>query len=130
LGGKSKVPSKFCAFHCDEASLSKPVVSTPEMKKFSTGNVNNIELPDFEDDTVLVGCKKAGNVNKFYDKTAGILALVRPCGIIANFTEMFTCESPTQAYIFIYNTFGRSLQDLQRLRYLGYDRSCDLHPFL
>lgn len=43
---------------------------------------------------------------------------------------MYTCESPTQAYIFIYTTFGRSLADLDRLKYLGYDRSCDLHPFL
>jgi hypothetical protein len=41
-----------------------------------------------------------------------------------------TCESPTQAYIFTYTTFGRSVDDLKRLKYLGYDRSCDLHPFL
>ncbi len=58
------------------------------------------------------------------------MALVRPCGIIANFSEMFTCESPTQAYIFIYSTFGRCLADLDRLKFLGYDRSCDLHPFI
>ena len=42
---------------------------------------------------------------------------------------MYTCESPTQAYIFIYSTFGRSLADLERLKFLGYDRACD-HPFL
>ena len=50
--------------------------------------------------------------------------------MIANFCEMYTCESPTQAYVFIFSTFGRSLEDLGRLKYLGYDRSCDLHPFL
>ena len=77
-----------------------------------------------------VGCRKYSNVNRFYDRTAGVMALVRPCGIIANFTEMYTCESTTQAYIFIYTTFGRSVSDLERLKFLGYDRSCDLHPFL
>ena len=64
------------------------------------------------------------------DRTAGILALVRPCGIIVNLSEMFTCESVTQAYVFIFTTFGRSLEDLDRLKYLGYNRTCDLHPFL
>ncbi len=87
-------------------------------------------LPDNDDDTVLVGCKKAGNVNRFYDRTAGLFAVVRPCGVIVNFTEMFTCESATQAYIFLYTTFGRNMYDLERLRYLGYDRACGLHPFL
>ena len=43
---------------------------------------------------------------------------------------MYTCESPTQCYVFLYTTFGRSLDDLARLKYLGYDRTCDLHPFL
>lgn len=101
--------------------------SIPEIKHMQD---HNVTLPDSDDTSLLVGCKKSTNLNRFYDRTAGILALVRPCGIIANFTEMFTCESPTQAYVFIYTTFGRSLDDLRMLRYLGYDRSCDLHPFL
>ena len=50
--------------------------------------------------------------------------------IIVNFSEMFTCESAMQVYVLIFTTFGRSLEDLDRLKYLGYDRTCDLHPFL
>ena len=42
---------------------------------------------------------------------------------------MYTCESPTQVYLFLVMTFGRG-QDIDRLHYLGYDRACDLHPFL
>jgi len=42
---------------------------------------------------------------------------------------MFACESLTEAYIFIYQTFGRSLEDLTHLRYLGMTVR-DLHPFL
>ena len=40
-------------------------------------------------------------VTKFYDQTAGILALERPCGVIVNMVEMFMCESPTQVYLFL-----------------------------
>ena len=79
-------------------------------------------FPD-DDDSCLVGCKKKQNIDRFYDRTAGILAAVRPCGIIVNFMEMFTCESPTQVYVFVYTTFGRCLEDLRRLQYLGYDRT-------
>ena len=42
---------------------------------------------------------------------------------------MYTCESPTQVYLFLIMTFGRG-QDIDRLHYLGYDRACDLHPYL
>ena len=35
-----------------------------------------VELPRVEDDTLLVGCKKANNINRFYDRTAGLLAVV------------------------------------------------------
>ena len=38
---------------------------------------------------------------------------------------MYTCESPTQVCLFLV-TFGHG----ERLRYLGYVRVCDLHPFL
>ena len=58
------------------------------------------------------------------------MAHVRPCGIIVNFAEMYTCESPTQCYVFFYTAIGRTLDDLAWLKYLGYDRTCDLHPFL
>ncbi len=128
MGGKSKIPSKFCLEHINDGvnTVSIP----PEYKYFESKSSGEVSLPENEDESLLVGCRKSVNVKRFYDRTAGILALVRPCGIIVNFSEMYTCESPTQAYIFLYTTFGRSLSDLERLKYLGYDRSCDLHPFL
>lgn len=134
IGGKNKQPSKFCAAHAanTDGNCVTECSSTllpPEHRHFSR-QTGEVELPENDDDSFVVGCKKASNVNKFYDRTAGILALVRPCGIIVNFSEMFTCESVTQAYVFIFTTFGRSLEDLDRLKYLGYDRTCDLHPFL
>ena len=130
LGGKSQVPSKFCHTHCEDSLSVYPVLSLMDHQYMSKKHSEETPLPDNDDDTVLVGCKKAGNINRFYDRTAGLFAVVRPCGIIVNFTEMFTCESATQAYVFLYTTFGRNLKDLARLRYLGYDRACGLHPFL
>ena len=90
--------------------------------------VNLGTLPDSDSDELITGCRKQSNVNRFFDRTAGVAAAVRPCGIVVNFTEMFTCESPTQMYIFLVFTFGHS-RDIDRLKFVAYDRSCDLHPF-
>ena len=73
-----------------------------------------------------MGCRKEKGVNHFYDCTVGVLALVHPCGIFVNTTEMYTCESPTQVYLFLVMTFARA----NNIGYIGYDRACDLHPFL
>ena len=54
---------------------------------------------------------------------------VRPCGIIVK-AQMYTCESCTQVYAFLLLTFGRTTDDLRRLKFVGYDIACDLHPFL
>ena len=134
-GGKSKKPSKFCHLHSflDDESSSTATHDTnlpvpqPSHPMLDVSNVGT--LPDNECTDVLVGCKKARAVNKFYDRTAGILAMVRPCGVIVNACEMYTCESPTQVYIFLITTFARG-RDIERLRYIGYDRACDLHPFM
>lgn len=75
------------------------------------------------------GCKKKENISLFYE-TAGIHALIRPCGIVVNMTEMFTCESLTQVFLFILKTFCGNTDDFLWLKYLGYDRACGLVPFL
>ena len=129
LGGKHQNPSKFCIDHINE-STDTPIVTPPDFKYFHSLANGEVPLPDNEDNSLLIGCKKTSNLNRFYDRTAGVMALMRPCGIIANFTKMYTCESPTQAYIFIFSTFGHTIDDLDRLKYVGYDRTCDLHPFL
>ena len=42
---------------------------------------------------------------------------------------MYTCESPTQMYIFLVFTFAHG-KDISRCKFVAYDRACDLHPFL
>jgi len=75
------------------------------------------------------GCKKKENISLFFQTTAGMLALIRPCGIVVSMTEMFTSESYTQVFLFILRTFCGNLEHFNRLRYLGYDRACGLVPF-
>ena len=133
--------SKFCALHIglenDGTSSSQgtsssstalaeapnPHTPNPILLKDKVG-----EVPENDDASVLIGCCKEG-VKKFYERTAGVLTLVRPCVVIGNTTEMYTCESPKQVYLFLVTTFGHG-DDIKRLRYLGYDRACDLYPFL
>ena len=43
---------------------------------------------------------------------------------------MFTCESSTQVYLFLLRTFVHDAHTVLRLRYLGYDRACNLKPYL
>jgi hypothetical protein len=104
LGGKHSTPSKFCVEHIQEDSSERIIATPPEFQHYSKLINTEVKLPDCEDATLFVGCKKASNLNRFYDRTAGIFALVRPCGVTVNFSEMYTCESPTQAYIFTYMT--------------------------
>lgn len=72
------------------------------------------DLPDNDSDELLSGCRKKCNVNKFIDRVA---AIVRPCGIVVNFSEMFTCESPTQMYVFLIFSFAHG-SDIERLKYV------------
>ena len=154
-GGKHQEVSKFCKNHQDLDTSSKsltvsiPIASLTKIPSppasvsvVSTGSVLECgnfqlpfshqqlgDLPDADSDEQLVGCRKPRNVNRYFDRTAGIIAAVRPCGIVVNFTEMYTCESPTQMYIFLSFTFARG-NDIKRLKYVAYDRACDLQPFL
>ena len=50
--------------------------------------------------------------------------------MVVSFMEMYTCVSPTQTYVFLWLTFVKCLEDLQKMKYCGYDRACDLHPFI
>ena len=137
-GGKHQTASKYCEHyqhlttgHDDSCSTSLMVHITLPIPGLVTSLTPKAtgELPDADSNDLLVSCKKSSNVDKFFDTTAGIAAIVRPCGIVVNVTEMYTCESPTQMYIFLLLTFGRG-KDIERLKYLAYDRACDLHPFL
>lgn len=130
-GGKNQRPSKFCAAHQshNEETRAEEVSVPPE---FTAAKGEAALLPE---DVCLAqqgttGCKKKENITLFFQTTAGVLALIRPCGIIVGMTEMFTSESYTQVFLFLLRTFCSDVKDFERLKYLGYDRACGLVPFL
>ena len=83
------------------------------------------DLPD-NDHFLQNGCKNEDKVPKFHDTTAGVFALVKPCGIIIAFSEMYTCESSNQ----VFSLLLRLLADNTTIHCIGYDRSCQFHAFL
>ena len=121
--------SKFCEHHARDADASVEF-QPPQMLGSTVAKATCGDMPKNEDPSLLVGCRKVKNVEKFYETTAGIIAAVRPCGVVVNFSELFTCESPSQVYLFLLFTFGRSALDFAQLKFVGYDRACDLEPFL
>ena len=144
LGNQSQEVSKFCYEHnenddnnmnmtSEQNEISNdPVGEDMEGMESSATNTRD-QIADENIDIHDIGCKKKENIHKYYDTTAGMLPLIRPCGIIVNMVEMFTCESLTQVLIFILQTFCKESQTtdyFMRLKYLGYDRACQLHPFL
>ena len=92
-------------------------------------------LPDNDDDSLMVGCKKADKRTKYYDTVlhAGTLALTRlwhSSYTVVSMCEMFTCEFSTQVYLILLHTFVHDPHTVLRLHYLGYDRACNLKPYL
>ena len=114
--------------------IGKVVEKEAQIYPISAGYIDQKVVGDIPEhdglDCEQGGCKSKERVNRYMDRTAGLLTAVRPCGIIVKAQEMYTCESCTQVYAFLLLTFGRTTDDLMRLKFVGYDRACDLHPFL
>ena len=86
--GKSQKPSKFCKSHLSlTAETSAEEVTVPP--EFNTARAEAGLL--IEDECLAQqnakGCKKKENISLFYQTTAGMLALIRPCGIVVSMTE-------------------------------------------
>ena len=117
-GERHATSSKFCSLHqhlgSDSSSESQSLIVSILLRihgvsltsSTSPGDTHVESLPDADSHELLTGCRKPHKVNKFFDRTAGVVAAVRPCGIVVNCSKMYTCESPTQTYIFLALTFG------------------------
>ena len=113
--------------------IDKVVEKEAYVYPISAGYIDNKFVGDIPEHDGLEseqgGCKSKERVTRYMDRTAGLLTAVRLCGIIVKAQEMYTCESCTQVYAFLLLTFGRTTDDLMRLKFVGYDRACDFHPF-
>lgn len=73
------------------------------------------------------GCKKDKDIDRFHERTAGMLYVFRSCGIRLSHYEMYTAESLSNAFLCLLDLFQH---DMENLLGIVYDRACSLHPFI
>lgn len=138
-GGNHLKSSKFCPqhHHLDPSANPQPTkkkrilvtINIPDQKVSTrvAELADSTTVPDNNDESVHVGCKEARNVPRFFNRTAGVMVIVKPCGIMVSAQEMLSCESPSQLFIQLLRLHCDSPVEV---KYLGYDRACEFHPFL
>ena len=84
-------------------------------------------LPPNEDRTMHIACKKAANISHYHARTAGIMAILRPCRIVTDWQEMDTSESSIHLFVQLLKVRD---EEGSNVKFVGYDRACELVPFL
>ena len=122
-GNQSTTPLKYCREHADnkDAATSEQLDLRPVTRLYAKTIENTITSEE--------GCKKPDAINRFFERTAGMFYVFRPCGIRISHAEMYTCESCSDVFVQLVDIFGEN-PDPKYLRLVAYDRSCDLHPFI
>ena len=77
----------------------------------------------------IEGCKKEKNIERYFDRTAGMFYVFRSCGIRLGNYEMYVAESVSDVLTFLIDMFGSNPAS-SLIEGVAYDRSCDLHPFI
>ena len=126
-GGRYQLSSKYCSIHQHLSRASTSVsddqftllVQIPlQLLSIGSKSLHSLSmigsLPDSDSDDLLIGCCKPKKVNRFYDGTAGVVAALRPCGTVVNFSEMFTCESPTSFWHYTVQSINCILMQIIR----------------
>ena len=122
-GNKSTQPMKYCQEHAGNkcSTTSEQLDIRPVTRLYAKSISNTITSEE--------GCKKPDAINRFFDRTAGMFYVFRPCGIRLSHSEMYTCESCSDVFIHLLDSFGLE-PDPKYIRLIAYDRACDLHPFI
>ena len=122
-GNKSTEASKYCLQHLENKSAITE--EQMDLRPITRSYAKNItKCPNSEE-----GCKKTENINSYYDRTAGMFYIFRPCGIRLSHAEMYTSESCSDAFVTLIDLFGAN-PDPKEISLVAYDRVCDLHPFV
>ena len=122
-GNQHVKASKYCELHQDEQSLISSETKLdlrPHTRLFCKN------LPEVL--TSEEGCKAEQNVDKFYNRTAGLFYFFRSCGVRLSHWEMYTHESLSSVFTYLVDLFGDN--PAHHISGIVYDRACDLHPFV
>lgn len=135
-GNQRTSASKYCEKHNDTHCSADPppdgnvevVDAGPRYMTRSKAKELAAQITDEEKaGGPFEACKKEVDLTKYLETTAGMIYFFRPCGYIINFMEMFTAESQSQVALLLFETFH---DRWEHSKFVGYDRSCDLEPFL
>lgn len=139
LGNQHQTASKYCENHQyleEDTTDDEPPQKAQRItitinvvdKRVSTKIADlSSDIPENTDTSVHQGCKKPENVPRFHNRTAGVMTLVKPCGMIVSVNELLSCESPSQLFVQLLQVVCETDTAFQ---YLGYDRACEFEPFL
>jgi hypothetical protein len=106
-----------------KAASERPVSNA--QAKTLMGGLLATEHSDLSCGTSKASWEKAGQTSRL--RTAGVFALMRPCGVIASLRELYGTESMSQVVCILMNlreVHGREWEAI------GYDDACHLHKFI
>src|SRR5690606_37228491 len=87
-----------------------------------------ITIPDSYDTEIVYNYtnsdKQKSNVPLYYDRSAGVLTAIRPCGIIIRWEEMFRAESTTHLILMLQKWYEN--MSYCKPTTIGYDRGCQI----
>ena len=122
-GNQSVRSSKKCELHFTGIEGPVHTVEQIDLRPVTRQLTRNLK----EQIVSGVGCKSINNINKFEERTAGMLYLLRPCGIRLSHTELYTAESLSSVFSSLIDVFGNN-PSKNEISGVVYDRSCDLKP--
>lgn len=76
------------------------------------------------------GCRSVDSVRVYRGTTAGFGFVTRPCGIVLGLVCLRGAESLSQMLAFVHRIFAAAATPASQLKFLGYDRACQLHPHI
>eukprot|EP00111_Clytia_hemisphaerica_P005748 TCONS_00016667-protein len=92
------------------------------------GDSVDLPVPEKKEETpdpssLKCGTDKSKHIAK-NKKTAGVLVMAKPCGIVVNIKELFNCESISQVYGHLHDLLSQD--EYQSINCIVYDDACHL----
>ena len=123
-GNSSTVGSKKCLYHTT-GNISGYIPDLLDIGPLTRSRTKELKFTIVSGE----GCKEQSKVNKYDERTAGMLYLFRSCGIRISHFEMYTAESLSLVYSSLIDLFYNSNKE-NMLSGVVYDRACDLQPYI
>ena len=135
IGRKSKYCSEHFFLDTNSKEKPEPVAATtqidirPQTRAWTKKMLELKALPCIEEDNGPIGCREEQNIKKYYDRTAGLISIVRGCDIRLGTIESYTKESASQLVMALVDRFGVE-PNQSEIKCVIADVACGLSKFL